>query len=82
MSNGAACSLATLSRHGAIARHHAQLISKSSGRGVGEWGGHRSKAVEVVVLFTHWLLEMKCAPQHGCCATERVLLPSVFLSIC
>lgn len=31
MGNGVACSLATLSRNGALARHHTQLISKSGG---------------------------------------------------
>lgn len=74
MGNGAACSLATLSRNGALARHHTQLISPS--------GGRRSKAVQIAVLLTHWLLETKCVPQLGRGATERAVLCSVSLSVC
>lgn len=61
MGNGAACFLATLSPNGTLARHHTQLISKT--RPGGLWGWERGKAVEVVVLLTHWLLETKCVPQ-------------------
>lgn len=52
-SNGAACSLATLSHHGAIARHHAQLISKSSGRGAGESGGDTGARLWKLLFYSH-----------------------------
>lgn len=54
MGNGAVCSLATLSHHGAIAGHDAQLISKSSGQGLGDEGETQEQGCGSC-CFTHTL---------------------------